>query len=332
MVVVNTCERTKKLEIVDVDHHAYPNMKGSFFTTNFVKPTALNRNFLNGNSYHPTSVFKSIIFGEATRLRRINEKDDYYIKSLDGLKSKCLKSGFNKKIVDDMIGIVSSWKERFAPPTTKHQDMQDKKIWTTFFPSLLKLNKKEKMLAPNVGVVYRRSKTLGQSLTNYKHLARTQDAPTDGTSEACEHCSLCGHHGKHKTMIHKTNVVKSKTGRTFKIKQKINCKDSGIYVATCTKCEEQYVGQTGTTFTKRWNEHRSRWKKKVVENDDKAALLTHYAKAHANDMTIELHQAFYVTFAEKPRDLQFLDVLESRWINRLNAKINICKTVLPKFR
>ena len=63
----------------------------------------------------------------------------------------------------------------------------------------------------------------------------------------------------------------------------------------------------------------------MVEGDDKAALLTHYAEAHANDVAIDLHQAFCVIFAEKPRDLQFLDVLESRWINRLNAKINICK-------
>lgn len=209
--------------------------------------------------------------------------------------------------------------------------MQEKKIWTTFFPSLLKLNKKEKKLAPNVAVTYRRPKTLGQGLTNYKSLAHTQDAPTDGTSEACGHCSLCGHHGKYKTMINKTDIIKSKTGRKFKLRQKINCKDSGIYVATCTRCEEQYVGQTSTTFTKRWNEHRSRWKKKIVENNDKAALLAHYAKAHANDIEIDLDQAFYVIFTEKLRDLRFLDALESRWINRLNATINICKTILPKF-
>ena len=70
----------------------------------------------------------------------------------------------------------------------------------------------------------------------------------------------------------------------------------------------------------------------MVENNDKAALLAHYAKAHASDMDINLDQAFTVTFLEKPRDLRFLDILESRWINRLNAKINICKTILPEFR
>ena len=121
-------------------------------------------------------------------------------------------------------------------------------------------------------------------------------------------------------------------GQIYKLRQKLNCRDSGIYAATCTKCNEQYVGQTCTSFTKRWDEHRSKWRKKIIQDGDKAALLTHYNKKHNADLSIDLDKAFRVTFVEKANDFKFLDILESRWINRLNAKINICNTVLPKYR
>ena len=40
------------------------------------------------------------------------------------------------------------------------------------------------------------------------------------------------------------------------LRRRLNCSDSGIYVATCTLCQEQYVGQTITSFATRWNAHR----------------------------------------------------------------------------
>ena len=40
--------------------------------------------------------------------------------------------------------------------------------------------------------------------------------------------------------------------------------------------------------------------------------------------------AFEITFLQEPRNQQKLDVLESMWINKLVAEININKTILPK--
>ena len=232
-----------------------------------------------------------------------------------------------------MLMVTKGWKDRFAPPKSKDKGKKQNKIWATFFPKLLRLSEKEKILAPNSTIVYRRAKTLGQGLTNYKSLAHMQSkGPSSGTSDACNHCSLCGHHGKHSNMVNPTSVITSKSGKVFKLHQRLICKDSGIYVATCVTCHEQYVGQTSTSFTKRWNEHRSKWKKKIIQDGDKAALLTHYAKKHPNDLSINLDKAYTVTFVEKANDFKYLDILESRWISRLNASINICNTVLPKFR
>ena len=80
-----------KLEFLDVLHVTTLNATGGFITKNFIKSTAKDRCFLNGASHHPTSVYKSIVFGEAVRLRRLNERKSDYLKSLVNLKDKCFR-------------------------------------------------------------------------------------------------------------------------------------------------------------------------------------------------------------------------------------------------
>jgi len=63
-----------------------------FITTNYTKPTATDSCFINGDSHHPEYVFRAVIQGEATRLRRLNKCDELYHKSLDILKQKCIDS------------------------------------------------------------------------------------------------------------------------------------------------------------------------------------------------------------------------------------------------
>ena len=45
----------------------------------------------------------------------------------------------------------------------------------------------------------------------------------------------------------------------------------------------------------------------------------------------DISDCFEVTFLQEPRNQQKLDVLESMWINKLVAEININKTILPKY-
>ena len=71
---VSTNETGKNLEFLDVLHMIDNSNKFGFFTTSFIKETATKRLFLNGNSYHPLCIFKSIVFGESVRLRRFNEQ------------------------------------------------------------------------------------------------------------------------------------------------------------------------------------------------------------------------------------------------------------------
>jgi len=61
----------------------------------FVKPTAEERQFINGISHHPKPTFTSIFFGEAIRLRRLNQKKDGYLSRLNRLRGKAILSNFS---------------------------------------------------------------------------------------------------------------------------------------------------------------------------------------------------------------------------------------------
>ena len=88
--MINTSEENSCLEFLDVEHTVKKNWNSGFYTRDYVKPTALDRTFLNGKSFHPAHQFKSIVFSEAVRLRRLNENHDEYLASLERLRKKKL--------------------------------------------------------------------------------------------------------------------------------------------------------------------------------------------------------------------------------------------------
>ena len=78
-----TAEKTGEVEFLDVNHCVTIKDDFGFVTKDFVKPTAEVRQFINGHSHHPQMTFKSILFGEAIRLRRLNRRKDDYLSSLN---------------------------------------------------------------------------------------------------------------------------------------------------------------------------------------------------------------------------------------------------------
>ena len=78
-----------------------------------------------------------------------------------------------------------------------------------------------------------------------------------------------------------------------------------------------------------WRKHRNSNTIDDASNDDQA-LVTHYKKYHQeiNLQGLDLWQAYRVIFVQKP-SVENLDLAESMWIGKINAKINISKTFLP---
>jgi len=86
-----TAEKTGEVEFLDGNHCVTIEDDFVFVIKDFVKPTAEGRQFINGNSHHPQTTFKSIPFGEAIRLRRLNQRKDDYLSSINRLKSDPFK-------------------------------------------------------------------------------------------------------------------------------------------------------------------------------------------------------------------------------------------------
>ena len=71
---VSNRQTGQDVEFFDIFDQIKEDCPIGFVTKSFTKPTAAGRTFLHGNSFHPIHIFKGIIFSEAVRLRRLNER------------------------------------------------------------------------------------------------------------------------------------------------------------------------------------------------------------------------------------------------------------------
>ena len=168
------------------------------------------------------------------------------------------------------------------------------------------------------------------------HITYTPQKNDEGLSHPCNKCALCGNFKEYvgKSMVTPVNNITTNQGKQIFLKQNLTCSNFGIYAAQCKICKNIYVGQTKNAFSTRWSGHRTIWNNKIIEkHNDRAALLIHYHKEHKQVINSHpvISSCFDVIFLEEPKDFRKLDFLESDWINRLYAQINITKTVLPKF-
>ena len=127
-----TNDGSGSVEFLDVNHCIAVDSVFGFVMKYFIKPTSIGRRFIHGSSHHPLSTFKPIIFGEAIRLQRLNERKEDYLTSLNRLQNKAKNSKFPVNMMNDMITLVSKWENRLHPPNPS--DKKNYSVWPTSFP------------------------------------------------------------------------------------------------------------------------------------------------------------------------------------------------------
>jgi CO dehydrogenase/acetyl-CoA synthase alpha subunit len=123
---------------------------------------------------------------------------------------------------------------------------------------LLARNDEAKKIGENIQICTKQPRNLQRIAGGLK--TKTQKIPEPGAG-----CSKCGRCKVSCPILNETDsFVSSNTGKKYRIRQKVSClSDWVIYLATCKRCNGQYVGKSKTVFKIRHSNHKQEIKNRI---------------------------------------------------------------------
>ena len=300
------------------------------------------RTFLHFSSYHPRQTFKSIVYSQCLRYRRIINEHIRLVRRLDELGKCFINSGYPKKMVSGIIDDVVT-RKRSLDYIEKSDEPPFPIVWVqTYGPATshikelisdanvaAKLSPVWKDVSKPIGVVNRRSKNLGDILLQRKKFALQDVASPTGTTRCtptstqgdknpvgrpCQACDL---------MSNNKYVTSTTTGETYKLPNG-TCKSKGlIYLAQCVICQLQYTGKTSNKLQTRISGHRThvgRLKtipedKEGEEESDEMVLAEHLFNVHGLNTVRAFNESYKFSILQlNPKNLERC---EQMWANKL---------------
>ena len=122
-------------------------------------------------------------------------------------------------------------------------------------------NDKAKDIGERIQIGSRQPRNLQRMVGGFKvERGGARNTPPEAGYKRCNHCKVVCPVMKEGTKFRSTN-----TGKTYPIRQKVNCdSDWVIYLVTCKRCQGQYVGKSKTKLKTRHSNHKQEIKKKVL--------------------------------------------------------------------
>lgn len=222
--------------------------------------------YLLPTSCHPSHVCKNIPYSLALRLVRICSDHQNLLQRLNELKKMLISRQYNENIINSAIQralsitrqdalkkVVKLKNERVTLAITYHPKLPSvssiiHKHWKTMTkdPKMTLIFPKPPMVAfkqpPNLKKMLCHAK-LPQNSTSKRQLTGMKKCHQDG-------CPTCPY------ILHSKEVQSSITKEKILLKGLFSCLTTGvIYIITCTKCNKQYVGQTGRQLNDRIKNH-----------------------------------------------------------------------------
>ncbi|XP_075208170.1 uncharacterized protein LOC142313072 [Anomaloglossus baeobatrachus] len=231
------------------------------------KPTASN-NLLHWSSHHPTPLKRGIPRGQYLRLRRNCSSSVAFHNQAKDLRTRFSERGYPSDVLTKAYkGVIEKDREDLLVPKSKETSEQIVRLIGTFDncseevmtvlrrhwgilradPSL------QDYIPPRPLVTFRKGRALKDRLVHSFYEAPKApgtwlDRKPIGTFR-CGHCKFC------KWVAQKKEVVSAITGKTYRIREFVNCGSEGvIYLITCN-CPLNYIGKTKREFRKRIGEH-----------------------------------------------------------------------------
>ena len=232
-----------------------------------------------------------------------------------------LSRGYNKNIIKNAIENVSKLDrleilkkvtkkktDRVVLALTYHPKLPSisniiKKHWRT----MSKDPKAQEMFPQPPMIAFKQSPNLKRKLCQAKLPPKKvhQKRHLLGTKPCNKPCSICPY------VLHSKEFFSTHTKEKFKMTGTFTCSTKGIiYLTTCSKCQQQYVGQTGRRLSDRIKEHLN------CICLQKEATGIHYNTTGHNS------SHFQVQIIEKvsPNTPNYRLEREDMWIKRLSTK------------
>ena len=278
-------EFTQFLDIV------YKVKDGSLTTDLYRKKTDANRYNLEFSSYHPRHTFRSIVYSQALRYRRIINNDELLARRLEELTDFFVSSSYPRHMVEEVVREVqkkqrvlgyrkvagpeqtttpwlvtygSGYEETKEKARDLNRILENSKTWATSDPCDIPVFQVVTKRAPNLkdNLFKRRALAMG------RQSRATVPCTKPGETRPGPRCQTCQLASGNSNVTNNENTVKTSGG---------DCTSkSVIYAASCKLCVKNnvYVGKTVTTLRSRVNGHRNKYHKLVKSKCPSAADVT----------------------------------------------------------
>ena len=283
-----------------------------------VKPTDTHQ-YLRMDSCHPHHCKISIPYSQVLRLWRICSEEQHLQKWTPELKKHPLKQGYREQQLDNEIhrALAISRQNCLQPRSnqdksarillvvTYHPISQNIQSITRRHPSTLHTSERLREALPLLPLIaFHRPKNLMYLLVRATLTTNNQEPPGNRPCGAtgCKTCPV---------MMASDEFTSHTTGLVYKMNFTTSCKSSHIiYLITCRRCGQQYLGETGQPLHGRVNNHRFNITHGRIEESPVAEHFN--GDRHAvSDMTIIATDQIY------SHDPCICKIWESRWIRTL---------------
>ena len=313
------------LHVLDLTLHL---KDGLIVTDIYSKPTDSHL-YLPFSSSHPSHCKRAIPYGVALRIKRNCSTDDFLQTMCEEYKGYLKLQNYPADLVDKQFDkAVKIPRSELLSKKVK----ASKKVfplvldYNPILPDIQNIIKKHFHLlrsspqtteifpAKSVFPAYRQTKNLKEVLAPSKFRpspAAMQTVNTGGCFKCDKNrCDLCKNF-----LLHASKFRSSATGRQYPIRQKLTCSSKNvIYLATCCKCDLQYVGSTSTEFKIRFRNHKS----SMLNNRRTCELAVHFNSSQHDISQISFVIIEQITSFQTSLHLdQLLLTREAYWMTQL---------------
>ena len=231
----------------------------------FAKPTN-SCTYVKPSACYPRKSIKKLPRGIGLRLRRVCDTDEKFESRANEYKQYLIARDYKLSLLYKQFQEVSKiTRTEATAKRPKNNQVSKIKFLTTYNPSLPKIDGlirkhlshlhsndslKQLFLANIFSAIFERNKNLKEKLAPSKYPKPKNSRQNSITSR--NKCDICKTY-----MVFDRTLKCTVTGKVYYIKGEMNCENTNIiYLITCMKCLEQYVG-SAIKFESRFRIHKS---------------------------------------------------------------------------